>query len=113
MLTSGFFPGSGNRWRATLILDGASGAECLRCGALAFRVEPALAAGTRRFRSGARSGRLRCTPDEGDQPVERVLPVALLGAEALSGDDDLAVARQLPAGESFESRTDVVWQRWG
>ena len=46
-----------------------------------------------------RRWRLGGAPDEGNEAVERVLAVALLGAEALGGDHDRAVARHLPAGE--------------
>jgi hypothetical protein len=45
---------------------------------------PALAAGTRRFRGGARGGRLGGTPDEGNEAVERVLAVALLASTYLA-----------------------------
>ena len=49
-------------------------------------------------------------PEELDQPRQRILPVARLGAMALRIDDEHALARQAAAGEPLEPPPDLVGQ---
>src|SRR5579862_378439 len=49
--------------------------------------------------------------DQADQAVERILPIAPLGAVALRDDDQHAVAGQPRAGEPLQSGAHVVGQR--
>ena len=49
-------------------------------------------------------------PEELDQPRQRILPVARLGAMALRIDHQHALAGQAAAGEPFETPPDLVGQ---
>ena len=70
--------------------------------ALGLVGEAAPARGGARAGGAARARRGRGAEDQGDQPIERVGPVALLRAVALRGDDEDAVLRQPVAGEPLE-----------
>src|SRR5260370_7208866 len=85
-------------------------AQPLGAGAAFLRLQPALARRGGRLRLAAYAGRDAGAADELDQPVERVLPVARLGAVTLRIDDEHALARQPAAGEPFEAQPDRVGQ---
>jgi len=68
------------------------GAEC----------RPGRAARRRPHRGGA---------DQFDQPFQRIAAVALLGAVALGGDDEHAVAGQALAGQPLQPRPHLMGQR--
>jgi len=69
---------------------------------LAF--DPALARSFGRLGRPALDRRDRGAAGEVDQPVERVLAIARLGAVALRDDDENAVAGEPRAGEPLEPR---------
>jgi hypothetical protein len=52
-----------------------------------------------------------CLPDQIDEPIERILAIARLGAVALRDDDKNAVVGQPRAGEALQALADVVRQR--
>jgi len=85
------------------ILAGGVGARALlEPAAPCLLRQPALA---RRCRGRGRATRPRRgggAADQREEPVERVLPVALLRAKALRGDDQDAVLRDALAAEPFE-----------
>ena len=53
----------------------------------------------------------RRAANEIDQPIERILAIAALGAMTLRGNDQYAVASEPRTGEPFEPRTHFGWQR--
>src|SRR5260370_25778301 len=87
---------------ATLVLERAATRLLLKAQALC-----------RGARSGwpARDRRRDGAADQRDQPFERVLPIALLRAVALGGDDEDAVARQPPAGQPLRPLAHSFRQR--
>src|SRR5260370_5576854 len=85
-------------------------AQPLGAGAAVLGLERARARRGGRSRLAAYAGRDAGAADEHDQPVERVLPVARLGAVTLRIDDEHALARQPAAGEPFEAQPDLIGQ---
>src|SRR5437764_185145 len=75
--------------------------QTLDVGAALLRFEPALARAPGRLGLAARDGHDGRALDQFDQAVERVRPIALLGAVGLRGDDEHAVAREPAAGEAL------------
>ncbi len=86
-------------------------AQALDRGAALLRFDAALARGARRLGRAAGDGRHCGALDQLDQAIERVGAVALLGAVALRGDDQHALAGQTAAGEALEPQAHVVGQR--
>src|SRR5262249_34389362 len=75
-----------------------------------LRLQAALARGLARPGRPARDRRHRGARDQLDEALARVLPVALLGAVALRGDDEHAVERHPPAGEAGQPQPHVLAQ---
>src|SRR5712691_390979 len=86
-------------------------AQALDRGAAFLAFEAALARAPGRLGRPARDRRHRGALDQLDQPVERVLAVALLGAVALRGDHQHALVGEPPPGEALEPRAHVSRQR--
>src|SRR3954451_528112 len=69
-----------------------------------FLAQPPLACALARPRRAARRrGRLGGAPDQVEEALLGVLAVALLGAVALGGDDQDAIAGQAAAGEALQA----------
>src|SRR5215471_2929876 len=85
-------------------------AHTLDGGAMLLRFQPALARGLGRFCLPAHNWYDRRVLDQLDQALERVGAVALLGAMALRGDDQHAVAGEALAGKPLEPRAHPVGQ---
>src|SRR6266849_176887 len=85
-------------------------AQVLDGAAALLGLEPALARAGGRLGGPAGEGRHGRPSDQFDQAVERVLAVALLGAVALRGDHQHALARQSPAGQPFKPSAHIVGQ---
>src|SRR5215467_15290802 len=94
-----------------LILRRLGAAQTLDGRAAFFRFDPPLARGAGRPRRAPRNRRRRSLANKLDQALARVGAVALLGAVALRGDDQHALAGEALAGKPLEPRADVIRQR--
>ena len=84
-------------------------AQALHGAATTLVLEPTLA------RSGCRAGwpsghRSRCClVDKRDKPIERILPVTLLGTVFLCRDDQHAIAGHSSSGQSLKALLNILW----
>src|SRR3977135_371384 len=82
--------------------------QALDGGAALLRFDPALARAPGGLGRPARNRRHGRALDQFDEAIERVRAVALLGAVALRGDHQHALACQSPAGEALEPDAHVA-----
>ena len=85
-------------------------AQAFDRSAALFRLQPALSRGGCCFGGTAQAWHQSGAPDQLDQPIERILPIAFLCAMTLRGDHERSFASQSTSGQTLQAETHIIGQ---